>query len=465
MQSLYRFRPTEKLLGCKYKELERQEIYFASPDELNDPVEGFKDMFWRGDEIVWKNLINHYLLCLESVCQIFLINGENFLIAPANIPVLKTANDLPTPAYQGLYQEICDLFFGNQLAARWPQLLASRTGPVRQNELYAYLWSMHMHALNTIFTVYENHDLVPRRSDDDPLRRFETRDVIGEGVKFANRKEAERPEVEDGIERLHAATRHLSSQADLIAVYNALTQTTAQKNRRMLYGRFPEEYLKSLERLVHPPWYTATFTSNYNNPSIWGHYGDGHKGVCLIFRATPENGEPHLKLQGIDYRFCKINYAKRYPEIDFFRSLGVLPIPALNRCWYLDEHKNRSSCADNVYDDVDAWRKSYWDTFHEGITTKLCPWAYEEEYRLVHTPWEIVSDKSRRKLRYQFSDLEGIVFGIRTPEDVRSDIIHVIEEKCRSENRTDFKFYQAFYSRKDAQIDRAEMSLKFNQGR
>ena len=50
---LYRFRTTEKLLDKKYQELERQEIYFADPQELNDPIEGFKDIFWSGDEIVW----------------------------------------------------------------------------------------------------------------------------------------------------------------------------------------------------------------------------------------------------------------------------------------------------------------------------------------------------------------------------------------------------------------------------
>ena len=48
---LYRFRSAKSLLG-EYQELEQQEIYFAEPNELNDPVEGFKDMFWQGDEII-----------------------------------------------------------------------------------------------------------------------------------------------------------------------------------------------------------------------------------------------------------------------------------------------------------------------------------------------------------------------------------------------------------------------------
>ena len=125
MPFLYRFRRTEQLLG-KHKELERQEIYFPSPEELNDPVEGFNDMFWVGDEIVWKHLIKHYLLCLESICETFLIDGDNFLIAPVNIPVFKTASDFPTPAYQGLYQEICELFFKNELAARTISIGTSR---------------------------------------------------------------------------------------------------------------------------------------------------------------------------------------------------------------------------------------------------------------------------------------------------------------------------------------------------
>ncbi len=162
-------------------------------------------------------------------------------------------------------------------------------------------------------------------------------------------------------------------------------------------------------------------------------------------------------------KFHEINYEKKYPEIDFFRSLGVLPVPALNR-WYFDEHKNKSSCADAVYSDEGAWRRKYWDTFYEAITIKLKDWKFEDEYRLVLTPMETdFKEKSKRKLRYQFSDLEGIVFGIRTPEAAKRDIIRIIEGKCRSENRTDFKFYQAFYSKKDGRVEKQEMPLTFNQ--
>jgi hypothetical protein len=55
---LYRFRSVDALL--RRGELEKLEIYFPRPDQLNDPMEGFKDVFWRGDAIVWRNLLRHY---------------------------------------------------------------------------------------------------------------------------------------------------------------------------------------------------------------------------------------------------------------------------------------------------------------------------------------------------------------------------------------------------------------------
>ena len=63
MTDLYRLRPLKYLLGEEYRELERQSIYFASLEELNDPMEGFRDIVWQGDQIVWTNLFRHYLYC------------------------------------------------------------------------------------------------------------------------------------------------------------------------------------------------------------------------------------------------------------------------------------------------------------------------------------------------------------------------------------------------------------------
>jgi len=50
MDYVYRFRSIDALLGER-AELAKQEIFFASRKQLNDPVEGYKDLFWKGDVI------------------------------------------------------------------------------------------------------------------------------------------------------------------------------------------------------------------------------------------------------------------------------------------------------------------------------------------------------------------------------------------------------------------------------
>ena len=57
MTLFYRFRSPISLLE-EHQELERQTIYFARPEQLNDPMEGFRDIFWAGDHIASAKLVH-----------------------------------------------------------------------------------------------------------------------------------------------------------------------------------------------------------------------------------------------------------------------------------------------------------------------------------------------------------------------------------------------------------------------
>ncbi len=73
---LYRIRSLEKLLWKG--ELENDQIYFCPVEDLNDPVEGYKDLLWRGDHVAWSNLLKHYVLCLLNVLPMCFIGGPDF---------------------------------------------------------------------------------------------------------------------------------------------------------------------------------------------------------------------------------------------------------------------------------------------------------------------------------------------------------------------------------------------------
>lgn len=471
---IYRLRSTESLLG-KYKELENQEVYFAKPIELNDPVEGFKNMFWFGDKVVWKNFLKHYLLCLEHICLLSTIGGEEYPIDSSHIPVFKTENDLPTQQYKDMYQEICQLFFAHKIISKYPEYLSFRKNPLRRNELYFYLRMLHFYALDTILTVYENYRHINKRPKDDAFRQAGTKGIIDFEKIDANNLEQEHPDIEDITEQFYAAANETFFQLELAYQYNNPTLSNF-KNRRLIITEFPEKYLKQLEKIVHPDWYVAAFSANCNNPSMWGHYGDNHRGVCLKFKADLVQDKPAINLHGIigwgdskeesgpiygdrDCPFYKVNYTGKYPEVDFFRSLGCLPGPALT-WWYLDENSNKSSCNEDVYKDVNQWREKYWSDLQKNLTIKLEDWSYEEEYRLIlYGNFTDYGDVAKRKLKYHFKDLEGIIFGVNTSEQDKLSIMKIIENKCRNEKRQDFKFYQAYYSRKTGKIENTEWRL------
>ena len=41
-------------------------------------MEGYKDVFWSGDRILWRNLIRHYLRCLLQTMSLCLTTGPKF---------------------------------------------------------------------------------------------------------------------------------------------------------------------------------------------------------------------------------------------------------------------------------------------------------------------------------------------------------------------------------------------------
>ncbi|MFJ7368264.1 hypothetical protein ACIQVU_02270 [Lysinibacillus sp. NPDC098008] len=96
---MYRFRTVQNLIG-DFQELEKQQIYFAHPEQLNDPMEGMRRYYWQGDEIIWRNLLKHFILCLEHVVTLARLIDKDEKIKIEDIPVFKSIDNLPTDLYK-----------------------------------------------------------------------------------------------------------------------------------------------------------------------------------------------------------------------------------------------------------------------------------------------------------------------------------------------------------------------------
>jgi hypothetical protein len=201
--------------------------------------------------------------------------------------------------------------------------------------------------------------------------------------------------------------------------------------------------------------------SNCTNIASWSHYADSHKGVCLIFKTIDSESVPTLPIERpvgirageiynkfVNMPLEKIIYTNTTYEVDFFRSLFNLIGIVAETEWYTSDSGKRSACADALDTLDNGGRAAYWEQFRQSQTAKTMDWASEEECRLLLDAsfWDF-SEINSRKLRYDFTNLEGIIFGTRTPEEAKIKISRIILEKCKQIKRTDFKFYQARYDK------------------
>ena len=109
--TLYRFRSIDALLD-KYQELEEGFIYFARPDQLNDPMEGFRDIVWRGDNIVWTNFFKHYIYCLHVAIPYSIVAGYPSEFDAHTISITGRWDQLPNSlksSFDGIWRRFLKL--------------------------------------------------------------------------------------------------------------------------------------------------------------------------------------------------------------------------------------------------------------------------------------------------------------------------------------------------------------------
>lgn len=471
-QYLYRFRSTHALLDG-FQELQNQEIYFAPMEQLNDPMEGFKEVYWQGDEVVWKNLLKHYIYCLYMFYGAVCIAGTEHELSSNHIPVFQDKATMEIQKVSGIYPKICDDFLRNETIKLLINDLAHKARKIKRSELCFYLKTIHLFALGTIDKAYAKQGF--SSFINGKIKKTVEKSLNGlKQFKNTISKYENTPNAGKVIPALFASAEFVNLQQNLIADYNKLFE---QKNKRLLLFDFPDLYLKQLNLLLYPDYYIACFNTDSSNASMWGHYADSHKGICLKFKAKIKDdntcflplfmrtgiGGPKDKTviykNYVDINFRKVCYTNKYPEIDFFKSLGRLPGQILSEYWYTCDEKI-SPCANEVFNDKNGWRDGYWAKIEECLCTKLTDWEYENEYRLLinNSFWDF-NETEDRKIKYNFTDLEGIIFGINTSTADKVSIIKIIEYKCKENNRNDFKFYQANYDNDSGKIYASELSL------
>ncbi|WP_300449860.1 DUF2971 domain-containing protein [uncultured Helicobacter sp.] len=410
----YRLRSLKSIF--EYKELENQEIYFASLDELNDPMEGFRNVvFKEGDKSNWEIFFRHYLHCFEwAYIRLDKSKGE--------YDVFNNLDDMrewvERKPYTQNYSKICDDFF--KICDKVIDKIASRTTPINKDELLFYLEHINFIVLEIMHKYYnpsnKNHQL--SNSFDNIINKMIQKiDEIEKHISNTNNQEF----AEQILNKSKPETR------PVYLSLNLLNTTEMSESDLSLFATldFPNFYLQTLEKFMYPENYIACFMEKIRNSSLWGHYGDGHKGICLIFKAINHSLVIFDKDKETTIKFEKVIYDCEPYTINLFEMIKNNPQESLEK-------------------------------LYRGFHIKTADWSNENEYRIVgHFPANISPtkiNKKDRKLKYQFKDLYGIIFGMGTPKRDKIKIINTLKQKCIAENRKDFKIYQAYYCLKNKKM-------------
>ncbi|AKV00091.1 hypothetical protein AKJ09_06754 [Labilithrix luteola] len=455
---IYRFRPVENLLG-KFKELERRQIYMAPTHEQNDPMDGYKNVTFRGDEVLWENLLRHYVLALVWVMTNILLQDD---FEEPNIPATLTEDDLPTDELRRLYREASDAFLKEPGPASLLTIVVRLQEPLRREGVRMILTLLSPAAFAAVTASFHKRGLLPAQPIEMP--KTPSLHTILEAFTHGTTEIPEAP-----LESLAFVLNSVSAEQALRMLFKLEHDKVGGRSRHMHYllWGFPARYIDELiDQLVHPPWGAACFSATCTNAAVWATYGAGHCGVALVYRPVTEEGRSFIPLIGvtgsstvlgkpsnlikgtIKGQLRPITYTRELPKIEFFQSLGTIPRGKLERAWLSLGNGKRSTVVDGILKEDAEWRQSYWDSFDRIVTTKLEDWKHEEEYRIV-LPDMLGLRQDDPYVEYEFSSLVGIVFGMKTNESDKLAIMKEIWRQCQAINRDDFSFYRmAFHAEK-----------------
>lgn len=467
MNYLYRYRSIDVLF--KHKELENLSIYFAKPEELNDQMEKYMNVIWQGDEIAFQGLFKHYLYTLTHLYFSILLRKPKEKIDINNLPVFLDIKILEAPEMKDVFKSIYDEFFSVPDITQFPTQMASSNKKFTSDEILWIFQGINLYAYLVINYIIKLK-IFKRDILEDPSLK-ETYNFLKKWVGYSQMLSILTNSHLSAKEVEHQRASFAIEQQGNKQIINTLFKNKDTHNINLLTFDFPQAYMKNINKILYNKYCVACFSGTYQNEPMWAHYANKENGICLQYKIKDVKGQPYFHLNwvvgvatnstGYDVtrefqwvQTSKVEYSNDYPEIDFFKSLGMLPMAIINEFWLCNYEKTKFSTCLEAYKSDEDWREKYYENAKKYICAKSTNWEYEKEYRLFQqdllTP---VSDiKENRIANYAIEDLESIIFGRNVLTENKRKIIEIITNHCKGKKHR-VKFLDLYYSTITKQLE------------
>ena len=215
------------------------------------------------------------------------------------------------------------------------------------------------------------------------------------------------------------------------------TCSTEQATKTFILNKAIEVIKHSIEVHALEEHYFVSFSKSRDNLLMWSHYANNHKGYCLVFRPVENKIMQHRFWLKTGFAYDTPN-SSLSPKMEFNFPEKGFPIHDIE---YSDEPINKQKAfllfPNVVYPEhppkeIDAAYHSLVNAFLRKHTV----WNCEEEVRLLISGGiqlmarQILRlSKHQRLFHYDPSQLVGIILGARMPEEQKSQIEEIIQQK------------------------------------
>lgn len=449
---LYRYRSIKSAL----LELDNGTFYFADPAELNDPIEGYLKIFWRGDKPAWEGLLKNFVCSLFYDLQTYLFMAgryhndeqENFLSNLKSKILLFDLHKFDDSPLSKIFEELAENFLAEETVQEVVNFYGDDKIKCYSRET-EFIFRTVIDAAFTI-CVRKCKSLGLIRDDFDEKFFDVAYEISFEELK--NISDAARKQKIDALENLNLDMM----ESGLLAL--KLNHRSSDMNYRfkqhMLWLRFifPRTYVEQLKEIIYPNGYVVCFSDTPTNSAMWGNYADNHRGICFIYDTENFDGHDFITFAAKSLEVKPIKYSERAVERNFFDTLRHMNfIHAEDWLTGLGGRKSKKLTASEG-------ESKYIEDYQEKFYRKITDWHYEREYRIfLPDRFHRYADKFTRNLKYDLRTLTGIVFGIRTTLDDKLEILQKLSRLGKSIR--DFEFFQAEYDDETQIISIREKNL------
>ena len=395
----YKYLDIDKIYNRKSNILEESKFWMSNYKYLNDPLEDFNCIVFKGDEINWKCFIRQYVFSyivylktdnIDFVKVIYSLCDNKIINSQIKKDINKVLNDTYTIQ---LCKYLCDREVYIKEVKLW----------------FRYLTSYWLTKISGVFS-NDEMNLINEISIYD--------------LSFINNV-------------LHNK-KHKTIDNKIIEVewYDYYIDSKVDKKIKIL--SFYEDFFNEILNTMIPNYMIYSLSERYDSSLMWSHYANSHKGLCLEYEINEVSDFIEEKDKD-QYYSRKVRYSDIVFPLNFFKDNVQLLIRAVRDNYHSLSKKIKTDFIKKYNDE--KYEKELKATFNLKLSSKTLDWKNENEMRIVYSVADI-SDKTKGKLvKYKSSSLKSITFGTLTR---KKDIVKVCKT-CKELIDKGLKVYQCFY--------------------